>query len=337
MRARTIADRLSLGAVNVEIHFILNRHAHYREDVPYHVHLVSDTPTRSTEEVNHILDAVRPDVVIFDCSGRAAQLKKAKQLGAYTIFISQHRRKRSKGLTLRRLRYTDEHWVVQPDVIMDEPCWLDRMKLKMLHKQPPVNIGAVFDDSAISGDTGAEWPVNLAGIEEYILFSAGGGGYTVGRQPATDVFYEVARQIHARTGKHTVVILGGNYNGELAVCEGVSCVRGLKNNLFIRLLHGAKLAVLAGGDVLTQAITLQVPTVACALVADQRTRVRKLSKAGLVLESEPASEQLQNAVQQVLEDDARLAAVSGKLRQLRLQSGLHYAVGRIADIMQSRV
>ena len=60
------------------------------------------SPTKEIAAVNALMAQQRPDLVVFDASGRQAQLQMAYKLGAKVIFISQHRRKRSRGMKVGR-------------------------------------------------------------------------------------------------------------------------------------------------------------------------------------------------------------------------------------------
>ena len=105
MRSLILANALSLHAPHARITFILSRQAPFINECPYAVCLVDCSPTQCTAQVNAFVQTILPDIIIFDASGRAAQYRNAKQLGAKVVFISQHKKKRARAFALNRIRH----------------------------------------------------------------------------------------------------------------------------------------------------------------------------------------------------------------------------------------
>lgn len=91
MRSLLLAQSLESECSNpLDIHFILNKHAVYAKSCPFDTTLLEHSPTKELDKVCRFITEYKPDVVIFDCAGRAAHMKAAKKVGAKVVFISQH-------------------------------------------------------------------------------------------------------------------------------------------------------------------------------------------------------------------------------------------------------
>lgn len=58
--------------------------------------LLNQSATKENTHVCQFIDQYKPDAVLFDCAGRAEQMKAAKKVGAKVVFISQHAKKAGK-------------------------------------------------------------------------------------------------------------------------------------------------------------------------------------------------------------------------------------------------
>ncbi|MGI2058747.1 hypothetical protein ACRN9T_16425 [Shewanella baltica] len=191
MRSMIIADEVKRLWSGAEIKFILSKQAPYAAQCPYPAVILEDTPTKQVEAVNQIMSDYLPDIVLFDASGRKSQLAHAHKLGAKVIFISQHKRKRSRGMKIGRALVTDCHWVVQPEFVIGPISWLDRLKLKLINKPAPLNIGPVFTlpDASTQSALLAQYQLTH---NEFVLFNAGSGGHSINGELAADVFVKAA-------------------------------------------------------------------------------------------------------------------------------------------------
>lgn len=299
MRSLIIAQALKLQWPNLDIQFVLNRHAPSAATCPFSVHLLDNSATKETAAVNTLLQQIKPDLVIFDCSGRAEQARYAKKLGAKVVFISQHKKKRAKGFALKRLAALDAHWITQFKFVDGDLTFIERLKLALLNKTAPIFTGPIF--SPPHTELGAEF-TDLA-QKNFSVWAAGGGGHTVQGKSATEVFYQAALDL-ATLEQPAIVVTGTNFSGELASTEAVRVVKSLPNQQLMSLLAQAKLVVSGGGDMMGQAIVLGKNIVAIAVAKDQPNRVRACAKQGLIycadLTASSIVQQCQKALQQPL-------------------------------------
>lgn len=282
MRSMIIADEVKRLWPSAEIKFILSKQAPYAAQCPYPAVLLEDTPTKQVKAVNQIMSDYQPDIVLFDASGRKSQLVHAHKLGAKVIFLSQHKRKRSRGMKIGRALVTDCHWVVQPEFVIGPISWLDRLKLKLINKPAPLNIGPVFTQPDASTQSALLAQYQLT-HNEFVLFNAGSGGHRINSELAADIFAKAAHDCYKASGILSVMVFGPNYPNVLPEFEGVVVIPQLNNQQFINLLAAAKAAVLSGGDTLLQAIALHKPTLAVSVSKDQPSRITACELKGLVL------------------------------------------------------
>jgi len=296
MRSLIIAKALKMRWPNVNIHFILSEKVSYTKDCPFTVHSCQDSPTKEVKTVNGIIEKLKPDLVIFDASGRAKQFKQAKAVGAKVAFISQHNKKRSRGLKLNRLLNTDIHWVAQPDFCMETLSHWQRAKLALFKKNTPKNIGPVFEVS--SSDYQEKLLEKYALTrEQYFIFNAGSGGHLVAGNLAADIYYQAAQMFYEQTEIKSIVIFGSNYPKELPENPDIKkndiiCLKSIDNKDFVTLLSSAKGCVISAGDTLLQCIALHKVAVAAPVSPDQPARLKLCQNKQLVLAAEPTCRDL---------------------------------------------
>jgi len=286
MRSMIIAQALLERSPTSDIHFILNEKASYLDDCPYKVHISKGSPTKDSNTVNRVISQLKPDIVLFDSSGRANQFKHAKNIGAKVAFISFYNKKRRRGLKVNRLLHTDKHWVVQPDYCMKSLSWWQKGKLSFFNKQPPENIGPVFQSSTKKKQLEVLTKFKLE-EEDFFLFNAGSGGHYVSGVLAIDIYYEVAKLFYQKTKVKCVVVFGSNYPKEIPIDSDIICLKALDNVEYISLLSAAKGRIICSGDTILQCIALHKPSVASSVSPDQPARLKLCSDKGLVLAAEP--------------------------------------------------
>lgn len=303
MRSKIIADEVVSRWPNAQIDFVLNRHVSYIDDCPYSTHLVDDTPTKKIREVNQLITELKPDVVIFDAAGRKAQLKHAHRMGAKVIFISQHRKKRSRGMKIERALVTDSHWVVQPEFVIGDITRFDKFKLNLIKRPPPIFTGSIFTSPTPDRKQSLFDKYDIS-QGEYLLYSAGSGGHYLNQELAADRFAQVAKIIFLETGIPSLMVFGPNYPTRLPDMEGVQAIAHLDSSEFINLLDGAKAAILSGGDTLLQAIALKTPTLAVAISKDQPSRINRCATANLILSCGSNKQEMLIKVRELVDIDA---------------------------------
>jgi len=293
VRSMIIAKALLNCWPKCEIHFVLNNKVNYLAECPYHVHTCQGSATKDSATVNQVIKTLQPDLVIFDAAGRAKQFKQAKQVGAKVAFISQHSKKRARGLKLNRLFYTDIHWVVQPDFCMKGLNLWQQTKLALFNKAAPQNIGAVFEFPNNEIQNKILSQLNLI-EQDFILFNAGSGGHRLAGELATDIYYQAAKDLHRRAGIKIVMIFGSNYPDEIVKDKSIDiiCLNQISNQNFIALLIAAKGLVISAGDTLLQAISFQKPCVAAAVSPDQGARLKLCSNQQGVLSAQANAKDL---------------------------------------------
>lgn len=277
MRSLIIAQALKARMPSLDIQFVLNRHAPVANSCPFPTHLLNQSATKEKAAVNALLSELKPDLVIFDCSGRASQARTAKRLGAKVVFVSQHQKKRNKGFALNRLVALDAHWITQFKFIDGDLTTLERLKLRLLNKPEPLFTGPVFAEPAsiLHGEF-----AYLAG-KQFSVWAAGGGGHQVQGRSATEEFYQAALQI-ATPEQPALLVAGGNFQGELDSTATVQVVRAVPNQTLMTLLNQATLVVSGGGDMMGQAIVLGRNIVAVPVAKDQPDRVFACAAQGLI-------------------------------------------------------
>jgi spore coat polysaccharide biosynthesis predicted glycosyltransferase SpsG len=280
MRTLIIAEALAELDPALDIQFVLNRHAPAAANCPFPSHLLNQSATKEKAAVNQLLQELKPDLVIFDCSGRASQARAAKKNGAKVVFVSQHKKKRAKGFALRRLSALDAHWITQFKFVDGDLTPLERFKLRLLNKNEPIFTGPVF--SAPDNELPAELS-HLQG-QSYSVWAAGGGGHQVQGRSATEEFYQAALAVATLT-QPAILVTGGNFQGMLRSTESVSVIKSLPNQQLMTLLNQASLVVSGGGDMMGQAIVLGKNIVAVPVASDQPDRVLACAAEGLIYPS----------------------------------------------------
>ncbi|MBU2869687.1 hypothetical protein [Colwellia sp. E2M01] len=334
MRSMIIATALQQRWPTTNIHFILNTQVSYIDDCPFTVHTCNGSPTKHSKKVNEVMKNIKPDLVIFDASGRASQFKQAKAVGAKVAFISQHNKKRSRGLKLNRLFNTDIHWVVQPDFCIKPLNYWQRFKLKVFNKKVPENVGAVFELSEKNEQVALLAQLSLT-KNNYFIFNAGSGGHKIDNELATDIYYQAAQKLQQQTAQKCIVLFGSNYPKPLPVNEHITCIESIDNKDFITLLLNARGCVLSAGDSLLQCIALQKPCVAAPVSPDQPSRLKTCEQEGLVFSAKATVNSLEAQATLML-DKAKYDAMTHHLKSSSAKNALAIITGDIASLFAAK-
>ncbi|WP_057832474.1 glycosyltransferase family 9 protein [Colwellia sp. TT2012] len=330
MRSMIIAKALQLRWPNINIHFILNEQVAYFNDCPYVVHACQGSPTKDVTKVNAIIAQLKPDLVLFDASGRAKQFKQAQAVGAKVAFISQHHKKRSRGLKLNRLLNTDIHWVAQPDFCIKSISYWQRAKLAFFQKKAPQNIGPVFELSSKAYQVQLRERYNLA-KDQYFVFNAGSGGHLVAGELAADIYYQAALAFSRQSKMKCLVVFGDNYPKELPEDDNIICLKSINNKDFISLIVNAQACVISAGDTLLQCIALHKACVAAPISPDQPARLKLCQHKKLVLVAEATPASLVQQAQRLIENKQRQTLI-GNMAQLAPVKALELIVDDIAAL-----
>jgi ADP-heptose:LPS heptosyltransferase len=320
MRSLIIAQALKAKWPALDIQFVLNKHAPSAASCPFPTHLLNNSATKEKAAVNQLLQQLKPDLVVFDCSGRASQARQAKKLGAKVVFISQHQKKRAKGFALGRLPALDAHWITQFKFVDGDLSALERFKLRLFKKDPPLFTGPVFSTPQ------AQLPAEFAQLADknYSVWAAGGGGHQVHGKSATEEFYLAAQEV-ATPEQPAILVAGANFTQELPSTEAVMVVKSLPNVQLMTLLNQAALVVSGGGDMMGQAIVLGKNIVAVPVAKDQPDRVLACAAQGLIYPSTLAKSDIVAQCQKAL----RLPLVA----QYPAEPGLQIVLADIARLL----
>lgn len=298
---------------------IVAKTAPYVEDVPLPIFRTGASPTKVPREVHDILEQFRPDVVVFDCSGRKRSLRKAKEIGAKTVFVSNHRRKRRRGFRIARLRYTDEHWVLRPHFITDDLTRFESLKVRRLGTTA-VFLGPVYPEASFRND--------MPKTDYFFCCPGGGGNRLKGRQSGA-VFAEAAGLVADELGMQGVLITGANFTGDLPTHARLQVHRSLPGAELVGLLSRARFALVAGGDLLAQCVCNRVPVICAPSAPDQPQRIATYSRVGLCI---PTSPQELAPVAIGVRADGRLDELTKRLEAYEVENGLTVGVRRIESL-----
>jgi len=315
MRSLLLAQSLKAELTDsLDIHFILNKHTSYAKKCPFEATLLEHSATKELDSVCDFIEQFKPDVVVFDCAGRAGHMKAAKKVGAKVVFISQHAKKRAKGLKLNRINLIDTHWVVQPDYCIEPLTWAESAKLDMFPLAHPRNVGPFVPFTSCEQKRDVLNRYNLVS-DGYFIVNAGSGGHILNNLNCAEVYFKAALKITKHTGLKAVVVFGANYNKAIPKSDEVTCLSSLQGTEFLALMSQAKVALLSGGDTLLQAIAVQTPVVACAISKDQNTRLDHCVNAGVVIKANLDIDEIATKIAQVITEPFYSEFI-GKYKQL---------------------
>ena len=316
-RSLFLAQSLVARNPGWDVRLVVAETAPFIDDVPLPIFRTTRSPTKVPGEVDHILEKFRPGVVVFDCSGRQVSLRLATRLGARTVFISNHGRKRRKGFRISRLRYTDDHWILQPDFIFGGLTAGERFKLRLLGKPEPIFLGPVFPAPTLP---------EYAPEQPFFVCCPGGGGNKIQGRQSGAVFADAARDVAEILEIQGVVVTGGNFTGELPASRQLQVHRSLPGHELAGLLSAAEFAMVGGGDLLAQVVANRVPSVSAPSASDQPQRILAFEQHGLCISATP--DRLAE-VATTAYSDGRLLALNERLRFSDISNGLNVGVERI--------
>jgi len=323
MRSLYVAEEMARRLPGSDIRFIVSSAAPYAEEIPYPVFTTARSPTKHVKEVNEIVSLFRPDVMIFDCSGRVAQFRHASLSGCRTVFVSQHKRKRRRGFKPARMKYCDLHWIVQPEFVDGGLTWLEKSKLRWLGRPRVTFLGPVFSPP--------QPPTFDLPPSPYFFCCAGGGGNRVGDRNSAELFAEAAAVIAEESGRPGLMVMGPNYTGGLTTLPGLRIVSSLSGAEVAHILGTAEFAVLGGGDMLGQAVALGVPAVAAPVAGDQPSRIAAYVGAGLCVGSNPRD--LAVVARRRFTSEAR-SSLKARIVAAGMKNGLREAVDQLVELVE---
>lgn len=334
MRSLIVARELVRTEPEIDIRFLVSRDAVFREAVEFPIIDCDASPTRSTHQVLPAIESFRPDVMVFDNSGRTVQLRAARSIGARLVFLSRAPRLRRKAFRFKWMRLLDEHWIVFPAFVTGGLTLMERLKLEVFPAYRVRRLDTVFQPS----DAAKRAPFLSAlglGTTSYTVFVPGGRGDMHDRADPSELFVAAARAFVARTGEVAVVLTGW---------KSVPSVDDAQLKLLPRLapdevqhvLAGAALVVSNGGTSMVHALAHARPLVAVAVASDQRRRIRRAAEIGVAVHVEARAEAIATSAADLLADPARRTHMTERIASLGIANGVEEAVAALRALARRK-
>jgi hypothetical protein len=330
-RSLAVAGAVGRRWPGCAIRFVLSRDASYGADSPFPVLPVDRSPTYETRAVVAILERERPDVVVFDSSGRVAQYRRARQLGARVVYVSSRATTRRKGFRLRRMRFLDQHWLVAPEFAGVRLGFLDRLRLKLAPGCEVLGMDVLHEPP--DGEAARDLQRRI-GVEpgRYVLVCPGGGGLSRDGADVAGVYYAAAREVAGRSGLAVIAVLGPRFAVPPDAPPGVHVLPSLSNAVLMGLLRDAELGLVNGGSLLIQALELGTPCVAAPVADDQPARIAACAARGLVRPGTLDQDSLLREATALL-DPAIRQPLESRIEALGLRNGLDSAIAALERLV----
>jgi glycosyltransferase involved in cell wall biosynthesis len=334
MRCLIIARGFACAEPATEIRFLVARDGVFREAVEFPIIDLDDSPTRSTPQVIAAIESFRPDVMVFDNSGRTEQLRAAKRAGARVVFSSRAPRLRWKAFRFRWMRLLDEHWIVFPTFVTGGLTWYERLKLRAFPDYRVRQFDTLFTPSA--AESRRAW---LAGrgldSRGYVVFVPGGRGEASRVAEPAELFIAAARAFVAATGQRTVVLTGrrsvpGDDDPRLTLLPRV------EPGEVQHLLAEALFVVSNGGTTMIHTLAHARPIIAIPLASDQDRRIRRAVRLQIAMTAARAPEAIAAAAATLLQEPARRDAMQLRIAELGIANGIAEAVTALRSLVRRR-
>ncbi len=336
-RSLAVARALEHRWPECHIRFVLNRRAPYAADAPYEGLRIDDSPTRESGAVGEFLACERPDVVVFDSSGRLAQYRAARAAGAAVVYVSSRPKTRWKGFRLRRMRVLDQHWIAQPRFLAGAPGTLELLKLRLVQRPELVFLDTLHEPLDLPATRALQRRLGIL-PRRYVVLCPGGGGEFGHPTDAAAVFSRAAQLLTSTAGMPVVAVLGGRRGtGERVRSEDNDRILSyLPNGTLLGLVHDAAVAVVNGGSLLLQSMAQGTPIVAAPIAGDQADRIARCAELGCVQPSplEPAA--MARAATTLLDDEPRRDSLRRGLASVAVRNGADVAADAVARLLARR-
>ncbi len=333
-RCLTLAREMLERRPGLYIAFLLHEQAAVERDQRFDYRLMAATPSLAGSAVSAQIESLRPDLTVFDNSGRVFQMAAARAVGSRVAWISNRPRKRLKGFRPQQMRHQDLHLVID-----DEPtrrlAWHERL------------LGSFYPDMCVEltgpvasrADLAAlePWRSRLPQAGRFALFVPGGGGYRYRGRAVPEIFHQAAVEFQHETGVPSVVVPGPQYAGTLAARPGVELIDTLPTAALGALLGQAGLAVVGAGSMLaTQAVLATAPMVVVACGGrDQPARVKRMAADGLALEGRLDAGQLARSAVRLWADPALAQRQRARLSALSDCTGTEQMVSHLLALLDA--
>ena len=334
-RSLAIARAASKHWPAAAIRFVLSRKAAYAADAPFPATLLASSPTFHSAAVIELLDHWRPDVVIFDNTGRTAQLRAARRLGARVVYISARRRQRRKAFRWRWMRLIDEHWIAYPEFIAGPLKFFERLKLKMLGRPIVRYLDVILSRTDPAQRSGV---LSRTGCEPgtFVLVVPGGGTGHPDVSDAVGHFMAASRSL-AASGVPTVYVGPPDAaGGDAAPAANLHQLGPLPQVELADLMRSARLIIANGGSTLLQAIACGSACIAVPIAGDQTERTRRCVAAGVAVTANLNAPSIVRAAEALLQNEPQRAALAGRAVRLGLADGVELAIQALGGLLDSQ-
>jgi hypothetical protein len=337
-RSLAIARAASRRWQGADIQFVLSRAAPYAADAPFPATLLDSSPTFHSAAVIELLEAWRPNIVIFDNAGRTAQLRAARRLGARVVYISARRRQRRKAFRWHWMRLIDEHWIAYPEFIAGSLGFFEKLKLKLVG-QPLVRYLDVILSRADPAQRGAILSRANCAAGTFVLVVPGGGTGHPGAHDAVVQFIAAARALAARGVATVYVGPTGTGAGDAAASDAVSepnlhLLGPVPQTDLAELMRSARLIVTNGGSTLLQSIACGNACIAVPIAKDQIERTRRCVAAGVAAGATLDAASIVRAADRLLQNGTQRAALAERAARLELADGVEVAIRALGALVE---
>jgi glycosyltransferase involved in cell wall biosynthesis len=334
MRCLIIARELAKADPTVDIRFLVNRHAVFRESVNFPIIDCEASPTNSTAQVLATIESFRPDVMVFDNSGRTAQLRAARRAGARLVFSSRAPKLRWKAFRIKWMRLLDEHWIVFPTFVTGGLSRVERLKLRFFPHYGVRQFDTLLTPA--QPETRAAW-LAQHGLQpgDYVVFVPGGRGEATRVAEPAELFIAAAREFAATTGQHTVVLTGRKTIAEQGDAR-LTLLPRVEPDAVQYLLSEALLVVSNGGSTMIHVLAHGRPIIAIPLAGDQDRRIRRAVRLQIAATAERTPTAIAQAAATLLHDPVQRVSMIRRTAELGIANGVGEAVAALLALARRR-
>jgi glycosyltransferase involved in cell wall biosynthesis/spore coat polysaccharide biosynthesis predicted glycosyltransferase SpsG len=334
MRCLIIARELAKADPTADIRFLVNRHAVFRESVNFPIIDCDASPTNSTSQVLATIESFRPDVMVFDNSGRTAQLRAAKRAGARLVFSSRAPKLRWKAFRIKWMRLLDEHWIVFPTFVTGGLSRVEGLKLRFFPHYGVRQFDTLFTPS--EPETRNAWLAGH-GLEPgaFVVFVPGGRGEVTRVAEPAELFIAAAREFSAATGQRSVV-LTGRKNVTPSDDPNLVLLPRVEPDHVQYLLSEALIVVSNGGSTMIHVLAHGRPLVSIPLAGDQDRRIRRAVRLQIAETAERTPQAIAEVAARLLREPERRATMCRRTAELGIANGVGEAVAALLALARRR-
>jgi putative intracellular protease/amidase len=297
----------------------------FREAVNFPIIDCDASPTNSTPQVLAAIDSFRPHVMVFDNSGRTAQLRAAKRAGAKLVFSSRAPKLRWKAFRIKWMRLLDEHWMVFPTFVVGGLNRLEKLKLRFFPDYRVRQLDTLFTPSQPAERRA--W-LDRQGLEpyHYAVFAPGGRGEGTQVADPAELFIETAGKFVAETGFTAVVLTGRSAVATEGLPAALRLLPRIGPEEVQHLIADARIVVSNGGTTLIHSLAHGKPIVSVPLAGDQDRRIRKAAKLEIAVRASRDAAEIAAQAVALLRDQERCERMTRRIAELGFANGVGEAV-----------